>query len=77
MQEGVDGSGLTKEEICANYDAEFVSQYDTLGLADVSYVNNVLRYVDGEIVVEEFGGYDVVISTTTYTIEREKTYDSR
>ena len=77
MQEGVDGSGLTKEEICANYDAEFVSQYDTLGLADVSYVNNVLRYVDGEIVVEEFGGYDVVISTTTYTIEREKTYGSR
>lgn len=77
IQECVDGTGLTKEDIYKNYDAEFVSQYDALGLADASYVNDVLRYVDGEIVVEEFGGYDVVISTTTYTIEREKTYGSR
>ena len=77
VQECVDGAGLTREEIYAGYDAEFVSQYDTLGLADVSYVNDVLRYVDGEIVVTQYGEYGAVISTTTCAIEREKTYGSR
>ena len=77
VQECVDGAGLTREEIYAGYDAEFVSQYDTLGLADVSYVNDVLRYVDGEIVVTQYNEMGQVISTTTCVIGREKTYGSR
>lgn len=77
MQECMDTTGLTKEEICTYYDANYVYQCDTLGLGDHNYVNEVFQYMgNGEITVTMFtpaGGTDFSI---TYDVERVKTYGS-
>lgn len=77
MQECVTATGMTKEEICARYDAEFVSQYDALDLVDASCADDVLQYVDGDIAITQFNDSGAIISTTTYTIDRAKTFGSR
>ena len=48
MQECIDATGLTAEEIYANYDSSYVLQYDSLGLGDPNYANEVLQYIGDE-----------------------------
>ena len=71
MQECIDATGLTEEEIYANYGADYVYQYDTVGIGDPDYANEVLQYVSGDIVITEYNGeYLGILSETTYTIVR-------
>ena len=71
MQECVEATGLTEEEIYAHYGADFVYQYDTLGIGDANYANEVLQYVSGDIVITEYsGGWGEILSETTYTLVR-------
>ena len=72
MQECMDATGLTADEIYANYDATYVYQYDTLGLGSSTYANEVLKYIgDENIMITMFNPKNGVTEyTTTYTIER-------
>nr|MBP3258712.1 hypothetical protein [Bacilli bacterium] len=74
MKECMDATGLTEEQIYANYDSSYVLSYDTMGLGDPNYANDVLQYVNGDIVITEFGKNGGAVSTTTYTVDRVKTY---
>ncbi len=69
MEECMDATGLTEEEIYANFNAKDVYQYDTLGLGNPDYADEVLSYVNGDIVITTFGAGGIE-STATYIIER-------
>lgn len=77
MQECMDATGLTADEIYANYDANYVYQNDTLGLGNPNYSNEVLEYVNGDIIITSINPIDGKAGlSTTYSIERVKTYGS-
>jgi hypothetical protein len=77
MQECMDATGLTADEIYANYDANYVYQNDTLGLGNPNYSNEVLEYVNGDIIITSINPIDGKAGlSTTYSIERAKTYGS-
>ena len=71
-------TGLTREEICANYDANYVLKYDTTGIiTNHNCVNDTLQYVaPGEPINISY--FDENGNTTDYTYVREevKTYGS-
>ena len=77
MQECIDATGLTAEEIYANYDSSYVLQYDSLCLGDPNYVNKALQYINGPITVTEIPADGSRGETTTYTIDRAKDYSQR
>ena len=71
----MNATGCTAEQIYASYAAADVLSYDTLGLGDPNYVNDILQYIGNEpITVTEIdsAGFDGI--TTTYTIDRAKVY---
>ena len=74
MDECKDATGLSYEEICASYDLDFVASYDTLGLANVEGVYEILSYIpnDDPVTITQMGsnGEPVV---TTINIAKEKT----
>ena len=71
MQECTAQTGLTAEQIYANYDFDFVEKYDTQGLLNHDFVTGVLPYVGNEpIVISYFDENGQTVSTTTYTIDR-------
>ena len=51
MQECMNATGLTKEEICANYGIDFVASYDKTGLLNVSSFAYFLSIIPGWILV--------------------------
>ncbi len=78
MKECMDATGLSAEEIYANYDADFVMSYDTLGLANSEYVNDIVSLISAEdetYVMKDAGNGEYV--QTTYNIERTKSLGSR
>ena len=75
MQECTAQTGLTAEQIYANYDFDFVEKYDAQGLLNHDFVTGVLQYIGNEpIAVSYFDENGQFISTTTYTLDRVKTY---
>ena len=78
MKECMDATGLTAEDIYANYDANFVMSYDTLGLANPEFVNEIVSLISPEdetYVMADNGNGEYV--QATYTIERAKTLGSK
>jgi len=65
-------TGLTREEICANYDARYVLQYDIEGLVDDSFINGILQYIasDDPIVIKYYDDNGKLARTDTYHIVR-------
>ncbi len=78
MEECMNATGLTAEQIYASGDAAFVLSYDTLGLGDPNYAGEVLQYIGNEpVTVTRFNASGEADSTTTYTIDRAKAYGQR
>ncbi len=78
MEECMNATGLTAEQVYAGYDAEYVMSFDTLGLGDPNYVNDILQYIGNEpITVTEIDSEGINGETTTYTIDRVKTYGQK
>lgn len=73
MQECKDATGLTDEEIYANYGAEFVLAYDKQGLGDIVFINGVLQYINSSITISYYDENGHTISSDTYSLERVKT----
>lgn len=67
----MNATGLTAEEIYANYDSNYVLQYDTLGLGNPDFANGVLQYVGkGPIVISYFDENGGVTHEDTYFLDR-------
>lgn len=77
MEECMNATGLTAEEIYKAGDAKFVMSYDTLGLGDPDYANEVLSYVDGPITFANIDPNGNVGISSTYIIEEAKAYGQR
>ena len=76
MQECIDATGLTAEEIYAKYDAAFVMSYDTLGLANPEFPNQVTSYISEPVTVKRQNDNGEYVDVT-YNIEKVKTYGSK
>jgi len=72
IAETMNNTGCTYEEICANYDANYVLQYDTQGLVDHNCINGVLQYIapDDLIKIKYYDDEGKLLRTDSYTIER-------
>ena len=77
MQECMDATGLTAEQIYASCDSAYVLSFDTQGLGDPNYANEVLQYVSDPIVVTDINANGVGTNDVIYTIDRAKTYGQR
>jgi len=72
MQECIDATGMTAEEIYANYDVNYVYQYDALGLGNPNYVNEVFQYIgDDQIIITTFDSKGHVEFSNTYSVVRD------
>ncbi len=71
MNECMNETGMTAEQIYAGYDADFVMSFDELGLANPDFPNSVLQYISSDeeiyVMVHNENGKDYKV---TYTIER-------
>ena len=75
MEECMNATGLTAAQIYAGYDAAYVMSFDTLGLCDSNYVNDILQYIGNEpITVTEIDSEGINGETTTYIVDRAKAY---
>ena len=79
MQECMDATGLTAEQIYATCDSAYVLSFDTQGLGDPNYAAEVLQYIapDDPIVITNIDANGVKGDSVTYTIDRAKTYGQR
>lgn len=72
MQECIDATGMTAEEIYANYDVNYVYQYDALGLGNPNYVNEVFQYIgDDQIIITTFDSKGHLEFSNTYSVVRD------
>lgn len=76
MQECMNATGLTREEICANYGIDFVAPYDKTGLLNANDVIETLSYIapDEAIVITTFNSNGDEVGSTSYTLNRVKSY---
>ena len=76
MQECMNATGLTREEICANYGIDFVAPYDKTGLLNANDVIETLSYIapDEAIVITTFNSNGDEVCSTSYTLNRVKRY---
>lgn len=74
MQECMNATGLTREEICANYGIDFVVPYDKTGLLNANDVIETLSYIapDEAIVITTFNSNGDEVCSTSYTLNRVK-----